>query len=78
MVLLLLHVVRVDNSFRGLGIIAVFENLTSELCEGSGWGGSWGPGILQNQFPEPARLRGGATDHTFAVSVSPLLHPAPR
>ena len=43
MVLLLLHVVRVDNSFRGLGIIGVFKNLTSELCEGSSWAdlGGW-------------------------------------
>jgi len=40
---LLLHVIRADDSFGGLGIIGVVKNFTSELCEGSGWGelGTW-------------------------------------
>jgi len=73
--MVLLHV---DDSYRGLGIIGVFKNLTQEWCEGSRWGDLGGWNRSESTLCVKHSSQGKYTISTQAISVSPLLHPAPR
>ena len=79
MVLLLLHVIRVDESFRGLGHHWGFQNLTSELCEGAGSGDFGGQGwfrinsLGETQQPEQRHhTHPSCFSFPFTASCSPL------